>query len=166
LATRGVRAAALGAAVELPALRALVLYEPSLGLRYPPGSIDRIGSRLAAGDNEGAVVEMFSTIVGLTEDEIEERRAAPNWPERVATAPTLAGEARIEDGWAWQPDQFARIGVPTLLITGSESTPELAQITALTAAAIPGARVHVLVGHGHIAHRSEPAVGRGSGPRA
>jgi pimeloyl-ACP methyl ester carboxylesterase len=149
---------ALGAALELPALLALVLYEPSLGLRYPPGSIDGIEARLAAGDNEGAVVEMFSSIVGLTEDEIEERRAAPNWPERVATAPTLAREARIEEGWDWQPNQFARIGVPTLLITGSETTPELAQVTALTAAAIPGARVHVLAGHGHIAHRSEPAV--------
>jgi pimeloyl-ACP methyl ester carboxylesterase len=38
---------ALGAASQLPSLRALVLYEPSLGLRYPPGSLDRIeaGSR-------------------------------------------------------------------------------------------------------------------------
>jgi pimeloyl-ACP methyl ester carboxylesterase len=121
-------------------------------------SLDGPGYSAEREFGEGAVVEMFSTIVGLTEDEIEERRAAPNWPERVATAPTLAREARIEDGWDWQPDQFARIGVPTLLITGSETTTELAQITALTAAAIPGARVHVLVGHGHIAHRSEPAV--------
>jgi pimeloyl-ACP methyl ester carboxylesterase len=149
---------ALGAAPQLPSLRALVLYEPSLGLRYPPGSIDRIEARLAAGDNEGAVIEMLTDIVGMTEDEIEERRAAPNWPERVATAPTLAREARIEESWDWQPDRFADIDVPTLLLTGSETTADLAEVTLSTAAAIPGAQVHVLASHGHVAHRYAPAV--------
>ena len=149
---------ALVAALELPALRALVLYEPSLGLRYPPGSIDGIEARLAAGDNEGAVVEMFASVVGLTEDEIEERRVAPNWPERVATAPTLARQARIEEGWDWQPDRFAGIDAPTLLLTGSETTADLAEVTMSTAAAIPAARVHVLQGHGHLATRFAPAV--------
>jgi pimeloyl-ACP methyl ester carboxylesterase len=149
---------ALGAAPDLPSLRGLVLYEPSLGLRYPAGSLDRLEARLAAGDHEGALVEMFSSIVVLTDDEIEARRAAPNWPERVATAPTIAREARVEEGWGWQPDRFAAITVPTLLITGSETTPELAEVTAMTAAAIPWAQVHVLHGHGHIAHRSDPGL--------
>jgi pimeloyl-ACP methyl ester carboxylesterase len=31
----------LGAAQDMPALRALMLYEPSLGLRHSPGSLDR-----------------------------------------------------------------------------------------------------------------------------
>jgi pimeloyl-ACP methyl ester carboxylesterase len=55
-------------------------------------------------------------------------------------------------------DRFARIGVPTLLITGSETTAELAAVTAATAAAISHARVHVLQGHGHLATRFAPAV--------
>jgi pimeloyl-ACP methyl ester carboxylesterase len=149
---------ALGAASQLPSLRALVLYEPSLGLRYPPGSLDRIEARIAAGDHEGAVIEMFTSIAGMTEAEVAERQAAPNWPERVATAPTIAREGRIEEGWDWQPNRFAGIGVPTLLITGSETTADLAEVTSLTAAAIPGARVHVLKGHGHVATRSAPEV--------
>ena len=148
---------ALGAARDLPSLRAL-LYEPSMGMRYPPGSIDRIEERIAAGDNEGAIVELATRIAGLTEDQIAERRAAPNWSQRVATAPTIVREARIEQGWAWQSERFAGIAVPTLLITGSETPPELAEITSLTAATIPGAHVHVLAGHGHVAHVSEPGV--------
>jgi pimeloyl-ACP methyl ester carboxylesterase len=148
---------ALGAASDLPPLRALVLYEPSLGLRYPPGSIERTEQRVAAGDNEGALIDVL-TEVGMTEDEILERRQAPNWSERVATAPTIAREARIEEGWVWRPDCFADIAAPTLLLTGSETTAELAEVTYRTSTAIPGARVHVLTGHGHVAHRSDPAA--------
>src|SRR4051812_15765153 len=95
---------ALGAARHLPSLRALVLYEPSLGLRYPPGSIERLETRIEAGDYEGAMIEFLADIAGLPEDEIADMRAAANWPERVAAAPTRAREARIEDGWQWQPD--------------------------------------------------------------
>lgn len=149
---------ALGAAPDLRSLRALALYEPSLGLRYPPGAIDRMEQRLAAGDRDGAVVAMLADVVGLSEDEIADRRAAPSWTERLASAPTLAREARIEDGWTWQPELFAQITAPTLLLTGSETTSELAEVSSRVAAAIPGARLHVLEGHGHLAHRSEPAL--------
>lgn len=148
---------ALQVARDLPPLRALVLYEPNLGLRYPPGSVRRMEERIAAGDYEGAIVEMAREIAGLTEDQIAERQAAPNWSERVATAPTAVREARIAEDWDWQTERFD-ISVPTLLFTGSESPPEFAEITALTAAAIAGARVHVLVGHGHVGHVSEPGL--------
>ena len=149
---------ALGAARGLPMLRALVLYEPSLGLRYPPGSIDRIEERIAAGDNEGAIIHMAAEIAGFTEDQIAERRAAPNWAERVATAPTILREARINESWDWQSERLAGITVPTLLLTGSESPAGLAEVMSVTAALIPDARVHVLAGHGHVAHVSEPGL--------
>jgi pimeloyl-ACP methyl ester carboxylesterase len=146
-----------GAARDLPSLRALVLYEPSLGQRQPPGSLDRMEKRIAAGDYEGALIEM-GRAVGLTEEQIAERRAAPNWSQRVATVPTAIRESRIEEDWAWQSQDLSGIAVPTLLLTGSETPPELAEVTSVTAAAIPGARVHVLTGHGHVAHVSEPGV--------
>ena len=123
----------------------------------PPGSLDRIEERIAAGDNEGVLIEM-GTEAGLTEEQIAERRAAPNWSQRVASVPTVVREARIEEGWDWQSERLAGIAVPTLLLTGSETPPELAEVTSLAAAAIPGARVHVLAGHGHVAHVSEPGL--------
>jgi pimeloyl-ACP methyl ester carboxylesterase len=149
---------ALGAALHLSSLRALVLYEPSLGLRYPPSSIERIETRVEAGDYEGALIALLTEVVGLPENEIADMRAAANWPERVAYAPTIAREARINDGWEWRPEEFAGMRVPTVLLTGSESTPELAAVTSSAAAAIPGARIHVLQGHGHMAVRFAPAI--------
>src|SRR5829696_3307969 len=148
---------ALGAARDLPSLRALVLYEPSLGRRQPPGSLDRMEKRIAAGDYEGALVEM-GRAVGLTEEQIAERRAAPNWSQRVATVPTAVRESSIEEDWDWQSENLSAIAVPTLLLTGSETPPELAEVTSMTAAAIPGAHVQVLAGHGHVAHVSEPGL--------
>ena len=148
---------ALGAARDLPSLRALILYEPTLGLRHPPGSIDRIEERVAAGDSEGVLIEM-GTEAGLTEDQIAERRAAPNWSQRVASVSMVVREARIDEGWNWQSDRVAGVAVPTLLLTGSETPPQLAEVTSLTAAAIPGAHVHVLAGHGHFAHVSDPGL--------
>ena len=148
---------ALGAARDLPSLRALVVYEPSLGQRSPPGSIDRVEKLLAAGDYEGVLIEVL-TSGGMTEDDIAQRQAAPNWPERVATAPTIIREARIASDWDWQSGRLADIAVPTLLLTGSETDAEDAEVTSLTAAAIPGAVVHVFAGHGHLAHRSDPGL--------
>src|SRR5689334_10061124 len=80
---------ALGAAVHLSSLRALVLYEPSLGLRFPPGSIDRIETLVEAGDHEGALIALLTEVVALPEHEIAHMRAAANWPERVAYAPAI-----------------------------------------------------------------------------
>lgn len=106
------------------------------------------------------MIEMYIDSAGMTEDDIAIRRVAPDWPDKVAAAPTLAREFRIEQGWDWQrvSGSFGDIGVPTLLITGSESPADLAEVTSRTAAAIPSARVQVLAGHGHNALRSSPAV--------
>jgi pimeloyl-ACP methyl ester carboxylesterase len=47
---------------------------------------------------------------------------------------------------------------PTLLLAGAESHPVLKEATGRALAAIPGARVEVLDGHAHLAHRSDPAM--------
>ena len=58
----------------------------------------------------------------------------------------------------YRPRQFSGITARTLLLSGSESTPAIKQATDAAAAAIVGARIHVLDGHAHIAHRTDPAT--------
>jgi pimeloyl-ACP methyl ester carboxylesterase len=70
----------------------------------------------------------------------------------------IIGLAVIEEGWDWQSDGVAGVAVSTLLLTGSETPHELSEITSMTAAAISGAHVHVLAGHGHFAHVSDPGL--------
>ena len=149
---------AMGGAALTGAVHHLVLYEPSLGLRYPPGAIEGIEAALAAGDREGAIVAVLADVLELTDDEIDAMRSSPLWPVRLAATPTVPRECRAEDTWVYRAGQFDGITAPTLLLSGSDSLPGITEATDRAAAAIPGARVHVLEGHAHFAHKTDPAM--------
>lgn len=149
---------AMGGAVRTINVHHLVLYEPSLGVTYPPGSIEAIEESLTAGDREAAIVAVFAGILEMTEDEIDAVRSSPLWPVRVAAAHTVPRECRAEESWVYGPGQFGGIAAPTLLLAGSESVPELTKATRAAADAIAGAQVMALDGHGHFAHKTDPAM--------
>lgn len=151
---------AMGAAALTNNVHHLVLYEPSLGLRYPPGSIEAVESAVAAGDLDGAVVTMFVDILEMSEEEIDAMRASatPSWATRIAAAHTLPRECRVEESWAYRPGQFDAITAPTLLLAGSDTPSDLSKATHAAADAIPDTRTQVLEGHGHMAHKTDPAM--------
>jgi pimeloyl-ACP methyl ester carboxylesterase len=149
---------AMGAATLTDNLSHLLLYEPSLGLAYPSGWIEALEQKLVEGDSEAAIVLVLRDVLELDQDRIDAMRASPEWARRVAVAPTVAREARAEDGWVYRPGQFDRITAPTQLLSGSHSTPAIKRATYDAAAAIPGARIRVLDGHAHVAHRTDPTM--------
>jgi pimeloyl-ACP methyl ester carboxylesterase len=149
---------AMGAAARSTNVSHLILYEPSLGLPYPPGSIAVIEAALDRGDRDAAIVAVLADILDMTNDEIETFRASPLWPVRLAAAPTIPRECHAEEDWVYEAGQFDAITAPTLLLTGSDSPPTIAEATTRAAAAIPHARIHVLHGHGHFAHKTDPAM--------
>ncbi|MFI2431294.1 alpha/beta fold hydrolase [Streptomyces sp. NPDC018693] len=149
---------AMGGATLTGNVGHLLLYEPSLGLVYPDGWIGRVERALADGDDEEAVVLVLRDVLEFTDAQIDAVRSGPEWARRVAVAPTVAREARAEEEWVYRPGQFTGITARTLLLSGSESPPALKQATDRAAAAIPGARIRVLDGHAHIAHRTDPAM--------
>jgi pimeloyl-ACP methyl ester carboxylesterase len=149
---------AMGGAALTANVDHLVLYEPSFGLTYPPGATDAIEQAVADGDPERAIRAAFVDTGVMTDDDFEAFKAGPRWPNVVASARTLPRECRVEHGWVYQPGQFDSISAPTLLLTGSDTDPELAECTQTAAAAIPNARIRVLHGHGHFAYKSDPAT--------
>jgi pimeloyl-ACP methyl ester carboxylesterase len=151
---------AMGGAALTAKVHHLVLYEPSLGLAYPAGSIESIEQKVAAGDMEAALLEVLVGIAGMTEDEVDAMRSNPkmSWTARLATVPTVPRECRAEDGWVYGPGQFDGITAPTLMLTGSESPPALTEATRRAAGAIVDVHIRVLEGHGHFAHRTDPAL--------
>jgi pimeloyl-ACP methyl ester carboxylesterase len=136
----------------------LVLYEPGLGIAYPADAVDAIDAAIAAGDPEGAILALLYGIVGATEEEVEFMRASPLWPTRLANVGTMPRELRSEGNWIYRPGQFDTVTSPTLILAGSESPPLQQQACRRAMSALPNARIKVLVGHGHIAHQSDPAL--------
>jgi pimeloyl-ACP methyl ester carboxylesterase len=149
---------AMGASTLTTNVRHLVLYEPSLGLPYPPGSIEAIEAALVRGDHDAAIIAVLVDILEMTDDEVGAFRASPLWPNRLAAAPTIPRECRAEQDWVYRPGQFDQITAPTLMLAGSDSVPAVAEATTRAAAAIPGARIHTLDGHGHFAHKTDPTL--------
>jgi pimeloyl-ACP methyl ester carboxylesterase len=151
---------AMGGAARTTNVHRLVLYEPSLGLAYPAGSIESIERKVASGDMEAALLEVLVEIAGMTDDEVAAMRSNPkmSWTDRLATVPTVPRECRAENGWVYGPGQFDGVAAPTLMLAGSESPPVLNEATRHAADAIPDVHIRVLEGHGHVAHRTDPAM--------
>jgi pimeloyl-ACP methyl ester carboxylesterase len=151
---------AMGGAALSDHVSHVVLYEPSLGLRYPPGSIDSIQQHVDAGDMEAAIVTVLTDVLEMTEGEVDGMKASasPPWETRVAMAPTVPRECRVEDEWIYEPGQFDSVRAPVWLLTGSESNHALREATEKAAASLPNARIVVLEGQAHVAHRADPRL--------
>lgn len=80
----------------------------------------------------------------------------PSWPNRVAAAHTVVRETRAEDAYRFDPAKFASLAVPTLLLVGTESPPELLASTRPLADALPDGRVVEPAGQGHVAMLTAP----------
>ena len=149
---------AMGGANLSSSVDRLILYEPSLGLTYPPGAIDAAEAALAEGDRETAVIRMLVDALEMTSEQVETLRAGPRWPNLLAGAHTGPRECRVEEAWRYEPGQFDHITAPTLVLSGDLSPDPLVEATQRAAAAIPSADIRVLEGHAHFAHRTDPEM--------
>lgn len=146
---------AFGAATLTRNVCRLVLYEgwpavdPSRHV-FPRALEERLDALLATGAYDAAVEALFRHF-GSTDEEVRGLRAQPAWQARVAAAHTITREVRAIGQAPFDPHQVARITVPTLLLTGTDSPdPAVADLPAV-ADALPDARVVVMEGQGHLA---------------
>lgn len=152
---------AMGAAALTGSIRRLVLYE---GWPSPdPETVDRsreaaqgLEPLLAAGDREAALDAFYRRVLGLSDEELAGLRALPEWPARVAAVHTSIRELRA--AVVFDPAQARRITVPVLMLVGGDTPEALRHRPEAVAAALPDARVSVLDGQQHIAHRLVPDV--------
>ena len=142
-----------GAATLTANIRRLALYEawPPVhpeAFAPPAGLMERVEALLAAQKREAALEAAYREILGLSEEQLDELRAQPAWPARIAAAHTIPREHRAFSATPFEARQAAKISVPTLLLVGSES-PAWRPEAETVAAALPDARIVVLQGQGH-----------------
>lgn len=150
---------AMEAALRVVGLGRLILYEPAFPVGaaplYPPGLIARLKSILDRGDRERFLLTFFKAAAGTPDHELAALRADPSWQRRLAIAHTALRE--MADGeYRFEPARFAALAVPTLLLIGENSPAELTAPSRALASALPGSRVVVLEGQGHVAMTTAP----------
>ena len=149
---------ALGAAPLTPTVARLVLYEGSPGISVVPHEyLERIEELVDCGEREEALVYALG-LFGLTPEEVEQLRSAPTWPVRVAAAHTVAREVRGEESYRVEPERFAGVAAPALLLLGGESPDWAREGTERIRGALPDARIAVLPGEGHAAIMTAPEL--------
>lgn len=150
---------ALEAALRTPYVHRLALYEPPLPMGidfYPADFVEHLSNLLDAGDRDGLVAAMF-THTGTRASDLETLRALPVWRRRVDAAHTVPREMQAITG-IYQPDfaRFARIGVPVLVLVGSDSPQPLKLATERLYEVLPDVRKVVLDGQAHLAMDTAP----------
>jgi pimeloyl-ACP methyl ester carboxylesterase len=146
------------AALLTAGIRRLVLYEPPMVTVSPPGWTDRMEDLLAQGRREDVVIALLGELAGMPEDQLKRAMALPSWANRVAAAHTVVRETRAEEEYRFDPARFASLAVPTLLLVGTKSPPDLVAPSRGLAGALLNARVVELAGQGHVAMLTAPEL--------
>lgn len=145
----------LEAALRTDNLRRLVLYEPPVMVGehelVSESVLTEIRRFLADGENEQALGLFLRNVAGLTPEELETLRAAPNWPARVAVAQLIPRALQGVAEYEFDPTRFADMTTPTLLLAGDESPTLYREATVAVSDALPNCRVVTFEGHQHVA---------------
>jgi pimeloyl-ACP methyl ester carboxylesterase len=149
----------LEAALLTDNVRRMVLYEPPVptGLpMYPPGVPDRMQALIDSGEFEAALEVFMREVMRMPEHELETYRRLPMWEGRIQLAPTIPRELAIDRTYSLDPDKFAKLRVPVLLLLGGDSPPLFRRATEAVDAALPNSTVVTLRGQQHIAMDTNP----------
>ncbi len=140
---------ALEAAALVPGrVRALVLYEPPYPENLSPAAVAELRAFGERGDWDGLVEAFMRDVLQIPPAEVAEIRASPFWDVWTADAPATLNDMLAVVGHRFDPERFRALGVPTLLLAGSESPREI-YLTDALAGVLPDVRIAELAGQGH-----------------
>jgi len=149
---------ALGAALQAPNLAGLILYEPPAPEKVSDAALESLDRLEAAGDRVGVLRLFLVDIVGNTEDDFAFIQGRPVWPIMLDNALSLPSELRAVRHYRFDPSALAALAVPTLVLVGELSGPEVHHTASRVAGVLPDARISTLPGQGHGAMFSAPGL--------
>lgn len=152
---------ALEAALHAPtALAGLVLYEPPVAVTEPLGgqAVARARAALARGAASAAVAIHLRHIVRLPWLTVALARLCPQiWRPLRAHAAAQIADVEAIDGLGVGLERYRRLTVPTLLLGGAQSPPNLRHRLEALATVLPNVQDTVIMARqGHAAHLSAP----------
>jgi pimeloyl-ACP methyl ester carboxylesterase len=143
---------AIEAALLTDRVRKLVLYEAPMGfLASPPHVVARLEELLAAGERDELLAVFLHEVAGLPSDQIALMRSLPAWEGRLAAAHAIPREERVNREYAFDPERFRELRVPTLLLQGGDSPAAFMQAAEALRSVLPDSRIAVMPGQRHAA---------------
>ena len=143
---------ALEAALLTDSVKKLVLYEPPMGfLASPPDVVNRLEALLEEGQRDELVAFFMREVAGLPADQVELLRSLPAWEARLAVAHTIPREESASRHYAFEPDRFRELDVPTLFLQGGDSPAPFNAAGEALRDALPNCEVVVMPGQRHAA---------------
>ncbi len=144
---------ALEAAAEGVAIRKLAVFEPPYvaeGGRYLPGdAARRVSEMITSGRREEAVEFFLLQMMGVPREVVRRMRREPTWKALESVAHTLPYDIRLVGDGTVPARRLIRIGIPTLVLSGSDSAPDLQKAAREVANVLPRAEHRILPGQTH-----------------
>lgn len=147
---------ALHAALLAPNLASLTLYEPPAPETFSDTVLEALDQLEEAGDRLGILRLFLVDMVGNSEDAFAFIQQRPIWPIMLDNALTLPAELRSARRYRFDPSEVAGLAVPTLVLVGELSGPEVVDAARQVSEALPDARTVILPGQGHGAMFTAP----------
>lgn len=106
---------------------------------------------LLAANRNGDAIALFMKYVGANDEQVEGMRQQPVWQMFESIGPTLAYDhiAALGEDASIPVERAARVGVPTLIVTGGASFPFMQETAKTLISAIPHAKPRILEGQTH-----------------
>lgn len=150
---------ALEAARQRPQIAGLILYEPPIRCAepvFPAALIERLEQVLLDEGPEAVLEAFMMTVAGVTPAQLTVMKQAPAWPQRIASAHTLARELRASEQYDFIPERFRDLSVPVRLFLGSETVGFAKAGIERLAAVLPNSSTVMFAGQGHTAMDTDP----------
>ncbi|HUF08113.1 MAG TPA: alpha/beta fold hydrolase [Rhodothermales bacterium] len=151
----------LEAALLTSKVRRMILYEPPIPTGVPlnpQGVPERMQALIERGELEAALEIMFREVVRMPEHEFEVYRRLPMWKRRIQLAPTIPRELVIDRTYRFDPERFAVLHTPTMLLLGGDSPTFFRQAIEELDSALPNSTVVTMPGQQHIAMDTDPEL--------
>lgn len=152
---------ALEAALLSDGIRKLMVYEgtPIPGFElWRREAVARIQELVDEGSREEALIFFFRELVHLPASEVEMLRGLPSWQGRVDAVHTIPRELDAFNRYAFDPEKFRNLEVPTAFLVGGDNPPFMKAAAEVVQAVLPNSQIVVLPGQRHIAMNTAPEL--------
>ena len=137
----------------------LMVYEPSIDddPRFP-AVVDWVAALVEQGQTERAAETLLVERSGVPAEAIAAVRDLPLWPIVLRGVQVFPREGAAVIGYRFDPERFAQLTIPTLVLLGGESPGWRHEAMRALHSALPHSELRILADQGHLATHTAPEL--------